>query len=105
MAWVSYPSTSAAATARTNTLTCRPPTRDASTTSPTLIASLIGISPDINFRIDYSHNGLPGERCQSQFAAVRNAPSAVRQSTTTDFVGMTFGCLAFRLGVREGHLT
>jgi hypothetical protein len=59
----------------------------------------------MHFRIDYSHNGLPGERCQSQFAAVRNAPSAVRQSMTTGFVGMTFGCLAFRLGVREGHLT
>jgi hypothetical protein len=27
------------------------------------------------------------------------------QSITTGFVGMTFGCLAFRLGVREGHLT
>ena len=35
---------------------------------------------------------------------MRNARSAVRQSITTGFVGMIFGYLAFRLGIREGHL-
>ena len=34
-----------------------------------------------------------------------HARSAVRQSITTGFVGRTFGCLTFRLGVREGRLT
>jgi len=34
---------------------------------------------------------------------VRTARYAVRHSITTGFVDMTFGWLAFRLGIREDH--